>query len=85
MMTCEVLVELVTEFLDRELDAATEERFRAHLEMCDGCERYLDQIKTTIVVLGELPEEALPGEVKGALLTAFREDAAAPPLPKVAE
>lgn len=84
MMTCEVLVELVTEFLDEELDAATEERFREHLEMCDGCERYLEQVKKTIVILGKVPEETLPGEVRGALLAAFREDTA-PPLPRVAE
>lgn len=76
MMTCRELVELVTEFLEERLDAATEERFREHLAMCDGCERYLDQVRQTIDTLGELRTEMLPGEVKDALLTAFRE---APP------
>lgn len=83
MMTCRELVELVTEYLDEELDAATEDRFRDHLAMCDGCERYLDQVKETIGILGDLPKETLPGEVRGALLAAFREGAA--PAPRAAE
>jgi predicted anti-sigma-YlaC factor YlaD len=82
MMTCKELVELVTEFLDEELDSDTEERFRDHLAMCDGCERYLDQVKETIHTLGELPRETLPGEIRGALLAAFREDAAQEPTPR---
>jgi anti-sigma factor RsiW len=71
-MTCRELVELVTAYLEGELDPATEARFVEHLALCDGCERYLDQFRTAIDRLGTLPPESLSGPVRTNLLTAFR-------------
>jgi anti-sigma factor RsiW len=72
-MNCDEFVELVTAFLDGALDPATEERFVEHLALCEGCERYLEQFRTTIAELGELPPESLSSAVRTDLLAAFRD------------
>lgn len=72
-MTCSEFVELVTAYLEGELDPAAEARFAEHLALCDGCERYLDQFRETIGRLGTLPEETLSEPARGALLSAFRD------------
>ncbi|MGW3960059.1 anti-sigma factor family protein [Amycolatopsis sp. NPDC005003] len=71
-MNCDEFVELVTAFLDGALDPATEERFVEHLARCEGCEHYLDQFRTTITQLGELPPETLSPQTRTELLDAFR-------------
>jgi anti-sigma factor RsiW len=71
-MTCEEFVELVTAFLEGALDEATESDFVEHLAECPGCERYLDQFRTTIAELGELPPESLSADTRDRLLDAFR-------------
>ena len=55
------------------LDPDTERRFVAHLAECDGCDRYLKQIRETVTQLGHLPtEESLSGDARDRLLSAFR-------------
>lgn len=71
-MTCEEFVELVTAFLEGALDERTESEFVAHLAECPGCERYLDQFRTTIAELGELPPDSLSDDTRDRLLDAFR-------------
>jgi anti-sigma factor RsiW len=71
-MTCEEFVELVTAFLEGALDEATESDFVEHLAECPGCDRYLDQFRTTIAELGELPPESLSVDTRDRLLDAFR-------------
>jgi anti-sigma factor RsiW len=72
-MNCDEFVELVTAYLDGTLDPATTRRFVQHLAECDGCDRYLDQMRTTRDALGELPAETLSGPARDRLLTAFRD------------
>ncbi len=72
-MNCNEFVELVTAYLERSLDPATERRFVEHLAVCDGCDRYLDQIRRTIAELGHLPEDGLSAEARMELLGAFRD------------
>jgi len=71
-MSCNEFVELVTAFLDGALEPAAEARFIEHIAACDGCDRYLDQIRQTIRELGELPSGSLSDEAQDRLLTAFR-------------
>jgi anti-sigma factor RsiW len=71
-MTCAELVELVTAFLEGELDLETERRFVDHLSICDGCEIYLEQMRRTIDEVGQLPAESLSDECRDRLLDAFR-------------
>ena len=72
-MTCEDFVELVTAYLEGQLDPDTEQRFLDHMALCAGCERYLDQIRRTVASLGALPPESLSDQACDALLTAFRD------------
>ena len=72
-MTCNELVELITEYLDGALPTADVARFEEHLQGCDGCRRYLEQMRQTIAALGHLPAEALAPEMQERLLAAFRD------------
>lgn len=72
-MNCDEFVELVTAYLDGALDPVTEQRFVEHLAACGGCDRYLDQFRTTITELGHLPAEHLAPEARDRLLAAFRD------------
>jgi anti-sigma factor RsiW len=70
-MTCEDLVELVTAYLEGGLDDVDREVFEGHLERCPGCERYVDQFRDTIALLGELRPETISADARSALLEAF--------------
>jgi predicted anti-sigma-YlaC factor YlaD len=72
---CREFVELVTEYLDRALPAATVDLVEQHLVMCDWCQDYLHQFKTTIESVGQLGSEPPPAELLETLLVAFREQA----------
>ena len=71
-MTCEELVELVTDYLEAALSADDRLRFEDHLAICDGCTAYLDQMKRTIRTVGYLREDDVQGEARDRLLEAFR-------------
>ena len=68
---CKELVELVTDFVEGALDADTRRRVVHHLAECDGCDAYMEQLRTTVVVLGMLPSDRLPDRARQALLAAF--------------
>ena len=70
-MTCEEFVELVTAYLEGTLPEDDRRAFDEHMRLCPGCDRYLDQFRTTIELLGELPEESLPSPGRDRLLGAF--------------
>ena len=71
-LSCQELVELVTAYLERALPSEDHARFEEHVAGCDGCERYVEQMQTTIRLTGELTSEAVPPEAEHALLSAFR-------------
>jgi predicted anti-sigma-YlaC factor YlaD len=70
-LACQEVVELVTGYLERTLDPETVSLFEEHLNFCDGCEAYLDQMRATIAVVGRL-EADVPDDARQRLLTAFR-------------
>jgi len=72
-LTCAEFVERVTAFLDGVLDSITERRVVDHIPNCDGCERYLDQLRQTIRTLGDLPAQSLGSEDREAVMTAFHD------------
>jgi anti-sigma factor RsiW len=71
-ITCREVVELVTDYLEGALPAADAARFEQHLSSCDGCDRYVDQMRTTIAIVGRIEEADVPPAVRDALLAAFR-------------
>ncbi|MFN8475739.1 MAG: zf-HC2 domain-containing protein [Anaerolineae bacterium] len=72
-MTCQELVELVTEYLEGTLSPTDRERFEAHLPNCRGCRNYLEQLRQTIRTLGRLSEETVSSEARDTLLAHFRD------------
>lgn len=71
-LDCREFVELVTSHLEGSMDPQAEQDFIDHLALCDGCERYLEQMRQTAQALTDLPADALPGDARSALLNAFR-------------
>jgi hypothetical protein len=45
----------------------------AHLELCDGCDIYVEQIRSTIRALGKVPVETLTQTAQADLVRAFRD------------
>jgi anti-sigma factor RsiW len=72
-ITCQELVELVTDYLEGTLDADMRVRFEQHLAACSGCREYLEQMQLTIRATGRLSEDSLPPAATEALLDAFRD------------
>jgi anti-sigma factor RsiW len=70
-MTCQELVELVTAYLEGHLPEARRAAFETHLEECVACTEYLDQMRRTIHLLGQLPPESLSAPARERLLAAF--------------
>ena len=71
-LTCHEVVELVTDYLEDALAPDVRARVEEHLAICDGCTRYLEQMRETIRLTGKLTEDQVPEEQKAALLDAFR-------------
>ena len=72
-LSCQELVELVTDYLEGALDEAERARFEEHLAECVNCETYLDQIRRTIELTGTLRASSLSSEAEAALLHVFRD------------
>lgn len=72
-MTCQELVELITEYLEGALPAEDSARFDAHLATCSHCTHYMAQIRQTIAMTGRLAEEQIAPAAKDELLAAFRD------------
>jgi anti-sigma factor RsiW len=70
-LACQEIVELVTDYLEGTLDADTLSLFEEHLNFCDGCEAYLDQMRATIAAVAHL-EDDVPADARQRLLAAFR-------------
>jgi predicted anti-sigma-YlaC factor YlaD len=70
-MTCQEVVELVTAYLEHALTEDEATLFEQHINFCDGCERYLHQMRTTIATVSRVEEE-VPPEALAALTAAFR-------------
>ena len=71
-LSCQELVELITDYLEGALPAELHERFDAHIAHCSGCQAYLEQMRRTIRATGTLSAEGLSPEAERTLLDAFR-------------
>ena len=70
-LTCQELVELVTDYLEGALPSAERVRFEEHLTGCTGCHTYLEQMRDTITMLGRVTEESLEPATRDQLLDLF--------------
>jgi len=72
-ISCQEIVELVTDYLEGVLPRGELKAFEAHLAGCPYCTNYVDQIRQTMKLTGRLTEEALDPELRENLLEAFRD------------
>ena len=72
-MTCQELVEVVTEYLEGTLSTVDKARFEEHLAVCPYCRTYLEQMRQTINALGKLTQESIAPETRAELLQLFRD------------
>jgi len=72
-MTCKELVELVTDYLEGTLAEDLRLRMEDHLSQCDGCTNYLEQMRQTIRLTGQVREESLTPQQRDDLLRLFRD------------
>jgi anti-sigma factor RsiW len=72
-LSCQEVVELVTDYLEGTLPADETTLFEQHLNFCDGCIWYVEQMRTTIATVGRIREEDIPVETREQLLAAFRD------------
>jgi predicted anti-sigma-YlaC factor YlaD len=72
-ISCQEVVEVVTDYLEGKLSPEDVAIFEAHLEICDGCRRYLDQVRITIDTVGRIEDDAVPAQLRDTVLAAFRD------------
>jgi anti-sigma factor RsiW len=66
------MIYVVTEYLEGALPAPDRALVESHLDTCDGCRAYLDELRTTIELSGRLEPEHLRDEAREGLRVAFR-------------
>ena len=71
-LTCQEIVELVTEYLEQALGPEDATLFEEHMNFCDGCSWYLEQMRVVVATVGQVVEEDVPEDAREQLLSAFR-------------
>ncbi len=71
-LSCQELVELMTDYLEDRLATDDRRRFEEHLSSCDGCAVYIEQMRSTIALTGRLREDDLDPGIRQRLLATFR-------------
>jgi anti-sigma factor RsiW len=63
-LVCQQAIELLTDYLEGTLSRRQRVRLERHLRACPNCSNYLEQIRLTIRISGEIaPEELAPDAV----------------------
>ena len=71
--TCQEVVDLAAEFVEGAMPSHEATLFELHLNFCDGCYFFIDQIRETASMAARVSEDQVPPDVKAKLLTAFRD------------
>jgi anti-sigma factor RsiW len=71
-LACQELVELVTAYFEGSLSRSDRRRFRRHINSCDHCTAYVEQMRLVIEATGSLTEDDIDPEAREELLEAFR-------------
>ena len=69
MMTCQELIEFLTDYLDDQLPQSQRLAFEFHLTLCRDCRAYLHNFKTTIAAAKQSGDE--PAEMPEDLVKAI--------------
>jgi hypothetical protein len=69
---CREVVELATDYLEGAMTPEKMTRFELHLNLCDGCFTFVEQVRATAGMARALSEEEIPEQTRAELLEAFR-------------
>lgn len=72
-LSCEQIVETITDYIEGRLDPELVARFEAHLAECPYCVTYVAQMRATIRTLGRIDPERLSERSRADLLSVFRD------------
>jgi len=72
-VTCQEVVEVVTDYLDGVLPDEELSVVEQHLNFCEGCVTYLEQMRATVAIVSRVRTDDLSGEMRERLITAFRD------------
>jgi anti-sigma factor RsiW len=72
-LTCQDLVELVTEYLEGALSPMDAERFEEHIDLCPMCQTHLEQLRITVRELGRLRERDIDPDILAEMQSRFRD------------
>jgi len=71
-LPCQVVVEMVTDYLEGALSAADRRRFEGHLAGCPHCTEYLAQMRETIRLAGRITPEDLTPQMRTDFTDLYR-------------
>ena len=73
-LTCAELVELVTDWMEDDLDGDTRQQFEEHLVVCPPCGAYVTQMRQATTLLSDLDAvpDAPAAATRDELLRVFR-------------
>lgn len=71
-LTCQELVEVITDYLEGAMPGPDRARFERHLAECSGCTSVVAQFRTTIEATGRLTEDQVSEEQREAMRDVFR-------------
>jgi anti-sigma factor RsiW len=70
---CVDVVEVVTDYVEGTLPERERRRLEDHLAACRGCAEYVAQMRTMAGSLDGLRDDAIPADLREAVLAAFRD------------
>jgi len=71
-IVCREFVELVTPYLEDVLPTDERAVIDRHLDACDGCRTYLEQMRQTIRAIGHISHEPITSRTRDEVLAIFR-------------
>ncbi len=71
-LLCKDFVEMATDYLEGQLNGQARLVVELHLAFCSPCVDYLDQMRATVALSGELHDSDIPEPVMESLLLGFR-------------
>lgn len=71
-MLCHDVGPLLSEFIDEEVDAATLEKMKEHLDMCAPCRKFMESLEKTSRMLQDDPSVQIPEEAAKRMMEKLR-------------
>lgn len=72
MLSCRELTELVGDYVDGDLDPGARLRFELHIDGCEPCRQYVEQVRLVRDSMPILPPPPMPAEVEVEMRERFR-------------